>query len=243
MRRSGQIAEYLDALTRELRFDPDLGRRLRCEVEDHLTEAISESCVRDPVEAEQQVIERFGDPRDIARHYAPLSLVRQARRVGAVLIVAIAAILVLMKGRSAMYELLQWRLGGDGFGITTIGPMIDRYAFEAAMLIGVLGWCYIASCRVTPSPLGGTPRRLKRYLLLPLAATGLLLAAVVLDAILGGLRLIDAQLSLAALVPVLSIAIELALIGIVAFELRNAIQCFSLVAALLANENSTAQLR
>jgi hypothetical protein len=243
MRRSGRIADYLDALMRELRFDPDLGRRLRCEVEDHLTEAIADSCVRDPVEAERQVIERFGDPRDIARRYAPLSLLRQARRVGAVLIIAIAAILVLMKGRSAMYELLQWRLGGDGSGITTIGPMIDRYAFEAAMLIGVLGWCYIASRRVTPSPLGGIPRQLKRYLLLPLAATSLLLAAVMLDAILGGLRLVDAQLSLAALVPVLSIAIELALIGIVAFELRNAIQRFSLIAALLASENSTAQLR
>jgi hypothetical protein len=48
-------------------------------------------------------------------------------------------------------------------------------------------------------------------------------------------------LSLAALVPLLSISIELALIGVVALELRNAIHCFGLVSALVAPENSTAR--
>ena len=36
MRPPVPIAEYLDRLTRELRFDPQLSRRVRREIEDHL---------------------------------------------------------------------------------------------------------------------------------------------------------------------------------------------------------------
>ena len=236
MQPSGIVADYLDALTHELRFDLDLARRVRGEVEDHLLEAIDDERGHDAGEAARRAIARFGDPREIARQYAPLSLLRQARRIGGTLIVAIAAILVLMKGRGAVYEQLQWRLNTDWPGISTILLAIDRYAFQAAMVVGVLGWIYIASRRVSPTPHSAYQRQLKRCLLLPLAAASLLTGAVTLDAILGGLRLFDARISLAALVPLLSLAIEIALVGVIARQFHNAIQRTTLVAALFADE-------
>ncbi len=39
MQPSVLVTEYLDRLTRELRFDPQLSRRARREVEDHLLDA------------------------------------------------------------------------------------------------------------------------------------------------------------------------------------------------------------
>ncbi len=100
------VAEYLDALTRELRFDLQLSQRVRREVEDHLLDAISDDASGDPSEAQRQAIARFGDPHEIARQYAPLSLLKQTRRLGAIVVVAIAAILVLMKGRGELYQFL-----------------------------------------------------------------------------------------------------------------------------------------
>lgn len=234
MRQPGTVADYLDALAHELRFDLDLARRVTREAEDHLMQAVADE--PDASEAERRAIARFGNPREIARQYAPLSLLRQTRRVGAILIVAIAAILVLMKGRGAVYDLLQWRLNADWLGISTIWPVIDRYAFQAALIVGVLGWFYIASRRVSPTLDTGYPQQLRRCLLLLLAAASLLAGAVALDAILGGLRLFDTQLSFVTLIPPLSIAIEAALVGVIALQLRNTIRRTTLVASLFAQE-------
>jgi hypothetical protein len=117
MQPSVLVTKYLDQLTRELSFDPELSRRVRREVEDHLLDAIGDDGGDDPKDA--AAIARFGDPREIARQYAPLSLLQQARRVGGILILAIAAILVLMKGRGALYELLHARTKWQG-----LSPMV-----------------------------------------------------------------------------------------------------------------------
>jgi hypothetical protein len=236
MRPSGTIADYLDALTRELKFDLELAGRVRAEVEDHLLEAVAHAPGQDRAEAACHAVASFGDPREIARQYAPSSLLQQARRVGGTLIVIIAAILVLMKGRGMVYDLLQWRLNADGLGIGTIGPAIDRYAFEAALIIGLLGWFYIASRRASPRLEKACRQQSKRCLLPPLVAASLLLVAVVLDVILGGLRLLDTRLSPVALIPLFSIAIEVALVAVVILELRRAIRRTSLVAALFTPE-------
>jgi hypothetical protein len=50
---------------------------------------------------------------------------------------AVAAIFVLMKGRGALYEFLQWRLNEDWPQIVSVGPTIDRYAFQSALVAGI----------------------------------------------------------------------------------------------------------
>ena len=114
MQPPAQVAEYLDRLTRELRFDPQLSRRVRREIEDHLLEAIANDEGPNQSEAARRAIARFGDPQLIVRQYAPLSLLQQTRRVGGILVLSIAVILVLMKGRVALYDFLQWRLNPSG---------------------------------------------------------------------------------------------------------------------------------
>ena len=151
MQPPAPIADYLDSLTRELRFDPSLSLRVRREVEDHLLDAVADTAAIKPEDAAHAAIARFGDPRLIARHYAPSSLLQQTRRVGGIVISAIAAILVLMKGRVALYDLLQWRVNPDWLGgLGTIGPQINRYVFEVAIVLGILGWLYIACRRPRP---------------------------------------------------------------------------------------------
>src|SRR5260370_32730036 len=145
MQPSVLVTKYLDQLTRELSFDPELSRRVRREVEDHLLDAIGDDGGDDPKDA--AAIARFGDPREIARQYAPLSLLQQARRVGGILILAIAAILVLMKGPGALYELLQWRLPAGWVGVSIIWPAVARYWFLVALGVGILGWGYTGSRR------------------------------------------------------------------------------------------------
>jgi len=238
MPQSALVAEYLDALTAELRFDLPLSRRVRQEAEDHLLDAIGDDAGGDPSEAARLAIGRFGDPRKIARQYAPLSLLQQARRVGGIVILAIAAILLLMKGRGALYDLLQWRLNADWLGISTVGAAIDRYAFQMSLVVSVFGWLYIASRRVSPTLHSGYQLQLRRCLLLSAAAASLLIGSVVLDTILSGLRLVGAGISLAAVIPMASVAIEVALAGVIIVQLRNVFQRKALVSALFADENA-----
>jgi len=233
------VTEYLDKLSRELRFDPQLTRRVRREVEDHLLNAIGDDTDDDSSEAARRAIAKFGDPREIAQQYAPLSLLQQARRVGSILLVAIAAILVLMKGRVALYDVLQWRLNTDWLGwLGAIGPPIDRYVFQASLVFGILGWLYIASRRAAPTLNSDYQHQLKRCFLLSAAAAGLLIGAVILDTILGGARSVGAGMALAAVIPLLSIAIEAALVGVIIVELRKVMQRKALISSLFADKNA-----
>jgi hypothetical protein len=234
-------------LTRELRFDLQLSRRVRQEVEDHLLEAVaaepvdgfSANAEARACEAYRRAIARFGDPRDIARQYAPLSLLQQARRVGAMLVVAIAVVLILMKGRGALYEFLQWRLDADWLGgLSTIGPVIDRYAFQGALVASILGWLYIASRSVASTLDIGYQHQLRRCLLLSMTSATLLIGSVILDTLLSGARVLGAGMSVAALVPLLSVAIEVALAAAIIAEIRKTVQRKALVSSLFAGTNA-----
>jgi hypothetical protein len=239
MRPPAPIADYLDSLTRELRFDPQLSRRVRREVEDHLLDAVADAAAASPEDAAHAAIANFGDPRLIARHYAPSSLLQQTRRVGGILIFAIAAILVLMKGRVALYEALQWRVNHDWLGgLGTIGPLINRYVFELAIVLGVLGWLYIASRRPAATIDDDYRHQLKRSLLLSATASALLIATIALDTILGGMRIVDAGMSLAAAIPLLSIAIEIGLAWVLVMGLYRIRQRNALVASLFADKGA-----
>jgi hypothetical protein len=238
MQSSVLITEYLDRLTRELRFDPQLSRRVRQEVEDHLLDAVGDDASSDQSEAARLAIARFGDPKEIARQYAPLSLLQQARRVGGILILVIAAILVLMKGRGALYDLLQWRLNAYWLGISTIGPAIDRYGFELALVVGVLGWVYIGSRLVSATLHSVYQLQLKICLLLSVAAASPLIGSIITDVILSGLRFSDARISLAALIPLTSVTVEVALACVIIVHLRKALQRKALVSSLFGDRKA-----
>ena len=240
MRPPVPIAEYLDRLASELRFDPRLSRRVRREIEDHLLDAVADSTGTNPEDAARQAIAKFGDPRLIARQYAPASLLQQTRRLGGVMILAIAAILVLMKGRVALYNLLQWPLNSDWLGgLGAIAPMIDRYIFQMSLVFGILGWLYIGSCRAPPAINSEYQRQLERCLLLSAAASGLLIGAVLLDTILGEMRIVHAGMSLAAVIPLLSIVIEIGLVGVIAIELRKMMRRKALISSSLSDKNAS----
>ena len=240
MQPPAQVAEYLDRLTRALRFDPQLSRRVRREIEDHLLEAIANDEGPNQSEAARRAIARFGDPQLIVRQYAPLSLLQQTRRVGGILVLSIAVILVLMKGRVALYDFLQWRLNPEWLGgLGAIAPAIDRHMFQMSLVLGILGWVYIAS-RHAPSTINSEyQHQLERCLLSSATASGLLIGAVVLDTILGGMRIFYAGMSLAAVIPLLSIVIEIGLVGAIAIELRKMVRRKALISSSFSDRNAS----
>ena len=65
MPQRSPVADYLDALTRELGFDRPLAHRVRQEVEDHLYEATAANG-DSSVEAQARAVRCFGEAREIA---------------------------------------------------------------------------------------------------------------------------------------------------------------------------------
>ena len=106
MLQRAPVADYLDALTRELSFDRPLAHRVRQEVEDHLWEATTANGDTS-IEAQARAVRSFGEARVIAVEYAALSLLRQARWSGAIIVLASGALYIAMKGRVAWYGLMQ----------------------------------------------------------------------------------------------------------------------------------------
>jgi hypothetical protein len=236
MHQPALVVDYLDALAHELRFDRGLARRVRSEAEDHLTQAIANDPAGDATEATRRAIARFGEPREIARQYAPSSLLRQVQHVGAVLVIAIAATFVFMKGRFVLYEFLQWPLSTAWPQIGVVGPMLARYVFRAALIAGIVGWIYIASRRAVPSLDATYRQQLKRCFLLPLVSSALLIGMVGLDASLLALRLLDTRPSWSTLVPLASVVFEVMVVATIAVLLRRTMQRAALAVSLFADQ-------
>ena len=233
MQRSSIVTDYLDALTRELGFDVPLARRVRKEVEDHLWEAAADDPSGDPIEAQRRAIAKFGEPREIARRYAASSLFRQTRRVGATAVLALTGIFVAMKGRGAWYGLMQWALSDHLKIVGTIALAIDRYAFMFALVAGILGLAYIGSRRLPTEFHQAHRAQVKRCVMLCAATAGALLASVVTDTILTALRLFETKPSASALVPILSMAAEIAFAGVLVLQIRATVRRTAFVSSLL----------
>lgn len=98
------VSEFLEALNKELSFDPALSVRVVVELEEHLRDAISEC----GPELEADVIARLGEPRLIAGGYVLPSLMRQSGRLAVVLFLSILAVGAGMMSRSAWYTHVHW---------------------------------------------------------------------------------------------------------------------------------------
>jgi hypothetical protein len=218
------ISDYLESLVDALNFDRSLSGRVRQEVEDHLREAVAADTSGDGPEAERRAIANFGDPHTIAAQFAVVSLAKRARGVGTAVILVIAGVFITMKARVAWYAVMQCAIGDDIRAISGIVGSIDRYAFWLSIIIGIGGWAYICGHRIPAEFHAGYRNQLRRFRWLCTAATGALAVSVISDALLTALRLPGAELSSESLLPIFSIAIEVACAGVLIFQIRGITQ-------------------
>ena len=229
------ISDYLDTLTRELSFDIPLARRVRREVEDHLSEAVAAEPEAAASEAQLRAISNFGDPHSIASEYAAQSLFRHTRRLGAVTILAVAGILIAMNARGAWYGWMRWNLSAELQAVRKIGLSIDLYAFLVVLAIGVIGWAYVGTRRMSATFNTAYRDEQKRCMLLYAAIAGPLIASVITDAILTGLRLSETEFRVTALFPLLSMAAEIAFAAFLVVQIRNVMKPMALASSLFCS--------
>jgi hypothetical protein len=233
MPQPAPVADYLDALARDLGFDPSLAHRVRQEVEDHLWEATAANGDTS-FEAQARAVMNFGEVRVIAGQYAALSLLRQARRSGAMIVLASGALYVAMKGRVAWYGLMQWVLSDTLRHVGKVVLAIDRAAYILAFLLGVVGWAYISSRRVSPRFDAACRSQLKWSLGLATAAACPMVVSVIADAAVTALRLLEERPPISLFgIPLLSITIEVVVAAVLVIAigktLRNTLRASSLL--------------
>jgi hypothetical protein len=128
---AGVIDDYVASLRREFDFDPVLARRLASEVEDHLRDAAEADPAWPSIDAELRAVERFGLGREIAAQFAADAVDRQVRRTWITLALTVVVTFVAMRLRA------MWLDDGAAFALA---PLVDRYAFVAAIAVGAVGW-------------------------------------------------------------------------------------------------------
>jgi hypothetical protein len=227
------IPDYLELLARELDFDRSLSRRVRQEVEDHLWEAVAADSTGDMLQAQQRAIASFGDARVIAAQFAVVSLAKYTRRAGVAAVLVIASVFMVMKARVAWYAAMQWAIGDDMKAVGGLVVQINRYAFWLSVIAGLGGWAYIRSRRIPAAFHPAYRRQLRRFFLLCTTAAAALVVSVVSDGVLTALQLLGTGLSAESLVPIVSMAIEIACVGILVFNIRGIALRSASTAALL----------
>jgi hypothetical protein len=233
MQESGVISDYLELLARQLDFDRSLSRSVRQEVEDHLWEAVAADPAGNMLEAQQRAIVNFGDAHVIAAQFALVSLAKQSRRAGIAAILVVGGVFIAMKARVAWYAETQWAISDDMRAVSGIVGLIDRYAFWLSVIVGLGGWAYIRSRRIPPAFDPAYRKQLRRFFLLCTATTVALVVSVISDGVLTALQLLGTQLSVEFLLPILSMAIEIACAGILVFHIRGITLRTAYTAALL----------
>ncbi len=84
--------------------------------------------------SEIRAVARFGLAREIAAQFAADAIDRQTKRTWIVLAATVAVTFVAMRLR------IIW-LDDLGNAMSALAPLVDRYAFVAALAAGVIGWC------------------------------------------------------------------------------------------------------
>jgi HAAS len=235
MQDAGVIAAYADLLGAKLGFDRSLSRRVRQEVEDHLREAAAAVPAGDPGEAERQAIAKFGDPHDIAAQFAVLLLAKKTRDAGASGILIIAGVFAAMKARVAWYAATQWSLCDNARVLGRVVGLLDTYAFWLSVILACAAFAYIANRAIPASFHAAYRRELRIFTLLCTAAAAALAVSVISDGALTALHLFGTEWSGKFLIPIFSLAIEIAGAGILVFQLRVIVSRTAGAVALLKN--------
>jgi Na+-translocating ferredoxin:NAD+ oxidoreductase RnfA subunit len=215
------IPDYLDTLARALSFDPSLSRRVRREVEDHLLDAVAADPARDRREAERQAVARFGEPHAIAAEFARISAARQARSLAAAIVVMVFVVFIAMKARVAWYAATQWTMAEDLRPASGIVLRVDRYAFWTAVILAIAGFAYMVVHRSAPALHRAHAKHLRHVSLLCAIATAALIVSVISDGLLTAFQLRRALLCAEALIPIFSMALEVACVGMLAWQIRT----------------------
>jgi hypothetical protein len=138
-----------------------------------------------------------------------------------------------MKGRIAWYGLMQWGVHEDWQAMNAAGVWLDRWAFLLA-LAGALAACgYIATRRAPAEFHRAYGHQLGRCMMLCAATAAALVVTVAIETVLTGCRLYAAEFSAAAAIPALTLAVELALAGVLVFFILTAFRRARSAAALL----------
>jgi hypothetical protein len=232
VRRSGPVTDYLAVLARELGFDPALSRRVRGEVEDHLWQAADVRGGRS-VENQLRAILSFGEPRELARGYLAASLLAQIRCAGVAMIFAAAAIYLAMKARVAWYDWMRWEPNCDFAAVSAIALQIDRYATMLAIIAALTACAYIATRRAPARIDISYRKQLSRCIALCSASAGALSVCVAAEVVLTGVRQLGMQWCAAAVIPALSLVVEIAAVFGVVFSIHATIRRKAIAASLL----------
>jgi hypothetical protein len=212
------ISGYLETLSAALSFDRALAQRVRQEVEDHLQQAIAADPSKDGIAAEHRAIAKFGDAQAIAVQFAMISVAEQMRKLGTALILVIAGVFVAMKGRVAWYAVMGGTADHDTTTVTSVVASVDRYSFWLSVVIGIGSFAYMLG-RPIPTLVHARYRKELRCALMScLAAIVPLVLAVISDGVLTAIRLVGAELCASSLVPISTMAIEIACVGIMLFH-------------------------
>jgi hypothetical protein len=221
MRPRDPVADFGSAVARELSFDPRLARRLRAEVEDHLHEAVAEC--GDPqsenqsenrlAEVQVEVMSAFGDPRAFARQFLAAAMLSLARRAAAVTALAVVCTFGAMEARAVWYGWVNWPVGDHLRAANAIGHPVDRLAFALAAALALSALAYVIARRapVRFHPTFG--RQIGFCIKLNAAVAVALMSAMATDLVLTGVRLFGAELDARALLPFISLMLEVAVAG------------------------------
>lgn len=212
------ISGYLETLSAALSFDRALARRVCREVEDHLRQTIAADHSNSGIAAERRAIAKLGNAQTIAAQFATISVAKQMRKLGITLILVIGSVFVAMKGRVAWYAITSGGAGHDATPVTTIVASIDRYSFWLAVIIGI--GCFVrVQGRPIPALVDARYRKQLRWSRIScLAAIAPLVLSVISDGVLTAIPLVKAELSARSLVPIGTMAIEIACLGILVFH-------------------------
>ena len=213
MRPREPITEFGSAVARELSFDPRLARRLRAEVEDHLHEALTDHADRHGENRLAEVMCAFGDPQAFARQFLSTALLSLARRAAAVTALAVVGMFGAMEARAAWYGWVNWPVSDHVRAANAIGHPLDRFAFALAAAFALSALAYVIMRRAPVRFYPTFGREIGFCIKLNAAVALTLMSAVATELVLTGVRLFEAELDARALVPFVSLMLEIAVAG------------------------------
>ncbi|HZR62262.1 MAG TPA: hypothetical protein VFA80_15035 [Xanthobacteraceae bacterium] len=213
MRPRDPIADFGGAVARELSFDPRLARRLRAEVEDHLHAEVADRADPDGENRLAEAMCAFGDPKAFARQFLATALLSLARRAAAVTAAAVVGMFGAMEARVVWYGWVNWPVSDHVRAANAIGHPLDRFAFVLAAAFALSVLAYVITRR-TPARFHATFGWEIDFCVKLNAAVALaLMSAMVTELVLTGVRLFEAELDGRALVPFVSLMLEVAVAG------------------------------
>jgi len=162
----------------------------------------------------------FPSAADWDAEFARVAVARQARSLAAAIVVMVFVVFIAMKARVAWYAATQWTMAEDMRPAGEIVLLIDRYAFWTAVILAIAGFAYMVGRRVAPALHRAHARHLRHVSLLCAIATAALVVSVISDGLLTAFQLRGALWCAESLIPIFSMALEVACIGVLAWQIR-----------------------